>query len=728
MARLPRGQLVNLVLVIAAVALLVVVVVTQGRVTTNEQDARSFNLLPAFREDDISRVSLERGGKRLVIVRAPADDAGSISWNIEEPVKEEAEAFAVDKLLGSLEYARFVRRIKPDEVDREAFGLNAPEWEMRITMGSISYVLRLGKEAASPAGAHYLELLTEGGPGSSVVLVSRDLVTELSVDASSLRARQLIPYLSPLLSKIAIVGTDGETRSVTKMGERAWRFVGAFSGSRVDREAFDQVLVHFARIKAEHFLSVAEAEAALAKGSKVSLELVPTDGKQPTARIVVGGACPKSDADVVAVRREPDPLAGCVPRSVLAGLDVSAESLVDRHLFWLRKDEVESLRIHRGDKKLELDRTEAGFALRAPVKGEVELETGNERIGAIVRAEGKRLDAPDPKKLGLVPPTGTVTVRSAAESDEKVLEEVLELGASTSDGGMVVRRRSDSVVLELAADAARTLTADSTLVRSSVVLDFAPSELESVEVTGRAPHQKLHRDESGRLVLELPKGFAHDATLATALVDELAKVRADRWVADDDDGTFGLSEPRARAQLSFAAGDASSRQYVLVVGAPTVGGAFAKLQGEPGVFVAPRRLVDTLDTWLLDRAVFMVTPDNASEVVLERKGKSLSLERRGDRFVRGPGVDLSDARVAEIFEALIALRAEAAVHTGGSRPGEGFESPELVVRLDGGKGGVITVGAGDSWQGASVHYIRKTGVDATYVIAKNKVRPFLDAF
>ena len=96
---------------------------------------------------------------------------------------EEADAYAVDKLLGSLEFAHVVRRIKPEEVNRapsastHRAGRCASRWESSV------YTLALGKNAASPAEAHYLELVAEDAPASGVVMVSRDLVKELDIDS-----------------------------------------------------------------------------------------------------------------------------------------------------------------------------------------------------------------------------------------------------------------------------------------------------------------------------------------------------------------------------------------------------------------------------------------------------------------------------------------------------------------------------------------------------------------
>jgi hypothetical protein len=434
---------------------------------------------------------------------------------------------------------------------------------------------------------------------------------------------------------------------------------------------------------------------------------------------------------VVALRREPDPIAACVPKTVLPALDTRAEDLVDRAPFSLRKDEVELLSVVRGEAKLEIERKESGFLMRAPVQGDVELDAGNARIETIVSAAGRIVDGAKLGALGLEPPLGRATVRSSAASEAEVTEETLELGQRDKEGRLWVRRVADGAVLELDPSAARALEPDSLLVRSRRLLDFRNTDFRELEIGGRAPHQKLHREASGVFVLDVPKGADADSGLCSAMVDELATLTAERWVAEHDDGSFGLSDPELTAKLTVASGDGGTKSFEIVVGALTTGGAFAKLGGDLGVFVLPRRAFDALSTLALDRGHFIVTPDVATRVELEHEGKKLVLEKQGERFVRSGGIEISPARVAEMTDALVALRAEAAVHLGAPKPSEGLSSPALrvtVTRTDRAQPQRFFIGAGDVWRGTNVHYARTEGIDATFAIAKSKVRVLLDAF
>jgi hypothetical protein len=715
-----------------ALGLIVAVFVTRGRVTTGEREARENNLLSAFRETEITQLRLEGGKSPFTLERTAPDDAGESSWKLTAPVQEEAEAYAMDKLLGSLEFASWVRRIKPEEVDRAGFGLDAPKWTLHVEMGAIRYALRLGKESPSPRGAHYLEVIAEGAPGSGVGVVSGDLVTELDIDAGELRGRQMMPYLSDALARIVLEGKGG-TRRLASKGKR-WFFDGMEGNVRVERETFDVVLVQFARTKAEHFIDVAAAKQALAAAGTdtVRITMIPKKAEAPRGIVEVGGKCPKSDNDVVALRSEPDPVAACVPSSVMAGLTVPAESLVDESLFSLRKDEVESLSIVRGNDKLDLARKDSGFVLRAPVKETVELEVGNQHFESIAGAKGKLVEKPDLEKLGLKSPSGRVTLQSVAETESAVIKEELEIGALAGDGRLHVRRLADGAVLELDRETARLLAADATLLRKRRLLDFAPSELLSVDIQAARLHQRVRREPSGVYTLELPKGFGADASLATTLADVLGSLEAERWVSSKDDGSFGFDKPALTARIGLETRDAGTTSETLTIGSPTSGGYFAKLEASPGVFVLARRTIETLETPLLDRSMFVVAPDAAKRLDVEHAGKKLVLERRGATFAEaGNAAALSAARIADAVEALASLRAEAAVHVGAARAGDGFAKPELVVRVEPSAADLepwtFRIGAGDSWQGTSIFYARRDGTNATYVIAKSKVRALIDA-
>jgi hypothetical protein len=727
-----QERILNGALFAVALALVVAVFATRHSVTTSEEDARSTNILRVYREGDITRLRVERKEGSFTVVRTKTEDGGVASWSLKEPIVEDAEPFGVQKLLGTLEFASYVRQIKPEEVNRTAFGLDDPELVVHVDMGSIRYRIRVGREAPSPAGAHYVEIAGEDAPAKGVVIATKSLLDEMNIKLDEFRERYVMPYLSPALDRIVIEGLGGVRKLRRGQWQDGWRFDGMMNDARVGRAGLDRMLSQFARTRAEHFIDAADGEKALAGTEVVKVTLVPSDKKSKTGIVEVGGVCPGSSGDIVALRREPDRLAACVPKSVLSGLSIPAEGLVDRTLFWMRPDEVESFEVENGGAKLALDRKESGFVMRAPRQDAVDAEAGNGRIESVCRATGAVVTSPDKAAVGLDPPHGSITMRSAAADDSKIKEETVLLGTRGTDGRMFVERKHDGAVLELSRDAARVLTADSSLVRKRTLLDVPIAEVARVEVDGK-PHQIVERAESGTTTLKVPSGFAADGALSLELFDAMRALTADHWVADADDGTFGLEPPSLSARLSVRK-DGRVEEHVLRVGKATVSGYFAAMQGDPGVFVLPRRVHETLTTLVLDRSLFMMDASITGKVTLTTPDKSVVFEKRGDEFVQtDTGDQLSPESIQKIVETLSAMRAEAAIELGPSRPEHGLSRPVLTVRLDresgvpGDRTRVYRIGSGDSYRGVSIHYARAEGADATFGLLRSSVRAVLDA-
>jgi hypothetical protein len=731
--QLPRQKFTNLALIAIAVALFGVVLWTRGGVTTGEQEARANNVLASWREDDLTSIEIEHDKGKLRIERRDTPDGGDPDWFLTSPLAEEADINAVTDLIGSLGFATPVRRIKPEEVDRGAFGLDAPSWVMRLELGRIHYRLALGKEAAAPPGARYLEVSGDGAPRPGVMIISRDLVKQLDVDADTLRTRQVFPYVSSALSRLQIEGAGG-SRKLRRAEWGGWRFDGMENDVRVNREALDRILLQFARTQVEHFIDAALAERALAGATSVRVTMVHEDPKKPRAVIEVGGVCPKNENEVVALRREPERLAACAPKSVMPGLSTTTDELVDRSLFTLRTDEVEAFVSVEGDKRLELERKEKGFVMRAPQHGSIELEPGNQRIQSMISVRGELLPGKNPKELGLDPPRGSVLMKSTAALESRVVEESVAIGNAASDGRVNVRRKQDGALLLIDAASARSLLPDATLMRNRTIFDFSPTDLRTIEIKTPRTTQKLARSLSGSFTLEAPKGFDADPGLSSDLVEALRSLAAERWAADRDDGNFGLQKPGIQLSVAIEKRDSPRTERVVSIGTPTSGGAFASVQGEAGVFVMPRPALEAIDTLLIDRSSFVVGENEARRISITAEKTKVELVRQGNRLIPAEGgQELGEAQVQRIVDALGAMRPEAAIEIGPPKAEYGFTKPELLVRIErepglGERSKPLTyrIGAGDSWRRLSVHYARIEGLDATFVITRNKIRELLD--
>jgi hypothetical protein len=313
--------------------------------------------------------------------------------------------------------------------------------------------------------------------------------------------------------------------------------------------------------------------------------------------------------------------------------------------------------------------------------------------------------------------------------DQKAVEESVELGKTAADGTLHLKRTDDGAVLALGRDAARAYAVDGTLLRSRKVLDFALSSVTELELSS-PERQILRRDGEFRLVT--PAGFTHDGGLLTDALLALGSLTATRWVADADDGSFGLGSPRLTARVSFKSDDGGASEATLSVGRSTPGGYFASIAQSPGVFVLERATAEKLSLLLIDRSAFMLDGKALGSASLRASGKSLDFERRGEALVPKASTGLEPSLGAEVLEVLESLRPEAALHTGPALLEEGFGSPALEIELRPAiaveKTRTIRVGAAATHDDLAVRYVRVTGVDATFLIAASKLKPLFALF
>lgn len=726
-----RSLWIDRALVVGALALGAAVFLTRESVTTSEIQARSDNVLSVWRQDQISAIVLE-GPHALRLEKQTKAASGQTEWWMSGPgyPRTSADAAAVDQLLNQLRLGVWVRRLDPSEADPRALGLDAPRGVLVLTMGAIEYRLVLGKAAPAPSGGSYLAVSGEG-IAEGVGVVKQSVADAILIDPREFLGRALVPYGRGDIERLELSGAGG-TRKLVRTGHR-FRFSGMLGDRLADSEALDPVFFHLARLTREGFLSLPEAEAALARGERVDVQLWANGGKEPVS-LSVGGRCKERDK-VVALRRAPKLLAGCVPETVMAGLTLSADALLDRTPFGFGADAVERVVTEQGERRFDLVRNEAGFALKAPVAAQVDLQQGNQRVEALVNAKGEIVENPDLHKLGLAPPLGRTTVTGLSSITDLAVDESVDLGQRDALGRLPLLRQADSVVLMIPAEAARAFEVDATLTRDLKLFAFEDEDVTALHVRTEQLEQSLIR-VNGDFRLEKPSGFEFDASLVSELLRSLRTLTADRWVTDSDEGSFGLEKPVAQLTLEIGRRkeqSASSRSapepmtHTLTIGQSIPGGAYAKLNTIPGVFVLPTQALRDVTTPVLSRAAFSFDLGALTAVEFQTRERKVNLLARGGGWVsETPGVDARHA--ARVAEAFGGLRPPFAWHIGKPRAEEGFGAPTLVVHVQGPAAfeATITVGAPHTFAGVGGYFARISGVDATFVLTEQSVRQLLD--
>lgn len=758
MTVLARARWLNLGLVIVALLSLGLVMWTAEKPTTLERQVRQRHLLDVFRREDVQRIEVRQGDRKTVLVRrttSPGDllrqevepgaadaelapdglDAATdvatadAEWSLSEPFETDADTVPVDRLLGSLQYATWERELGTSPPPEASAALATHE--LAVTMGSTTYRLSLGADAVSPSGARYVQVISGNSPAQTYVVKKR-WVDDLFVEGDVFRGRQIVPYRKSSIDRIVLSSAAG-VRRLRRSGAQ-FLFDGMQDNQRVEHHGLDRIFLALSRARAEPFVNVDAAKAALGLDASVRVSLVPLEKEKPEASLEFGGRCPSAPEQTIAIRHLPEPLAGCVDKSIVYALREPASALIDRHLFGFDADEVDTVRLVEGDSVLEFARGGDGFVLQQPRSAPLDADAARDRLSRILEIEGELLQEKSKPDNAAQYSAVSITLESSARPGEERTRETVRVGEAAADGTRRIYREVDGAVLAVSAESALSLHADATLMKDHAVFDYALKQVRRVDVAFGDVKQTLERSPEGVLSLSAPKDHDVDGGLAVELIDQLRTLHALRWVSDRAVTGFGLDKPRATVRLSVEV-DGKPIERTLSIGSRAPGGFHASVDRDPGVFVAPRSIERMLGTWLLDRAVFRAERDSIVELSLEGENRGSVLLKRvaGQLTVQKAPSGFDAGRVDELLDAIESLRAEAAVHLGAATGSEGLRRPILtgmIRRQSPENVGMppirFSIGSRDSFRDASIFYARVGSINATYALPREQVQRLLD--
>jgi hypothetical protein len=732
--------------VLAAGAAAYAYAVDNRTISDADRAARRGDAFPSFRVDQVTRVELDHEGESLVLERDEvAAPATGSRWVLTSPRRERANPAEVDALLRELELARRVREVP----DGEAAGLASPRVRGRIQVGPIEYRFALGGAAPLPEGAAYMRL-----EGDKAFVVGRTLTVQLLRGSDAYRDRALVPYGANETARVDVTSLAGGTGFALERRGATFRVAG--EALRASRTAVDQVFAALGDTRAETFLDDAAADRAMTGGSW-RIALTPRTEDRPRLELRVGGDCPGGGEGVVVVRDAPSRVSACAPRTIALALGSLAGTLVDTAPFFARADEIEELRLESlgaGGTVVEVARKDAVWHERAPEVRDLDAdETGS--VNALVEAlaAARALEArPATPNEHLASRARATIVRAGGGTSE-----VVDLGPPEADGSSWVRRHDDGAMLRVARSVARRFGPQPVALRrrslwsarsapEGATTAFDAAAVVSIDDScGGTPQQLELRNRTWRM--RSPAGFRADALSVADLTEAFAHAKADAWIADADDGTFGLTGPGS-CEISFALDDGSSeRRESVVFGAEGDGGVYAHLRGDEAIFVAPVSLREQAAHPAIDRARFRLDPATLQSVTLAREGRRLSFARAGGQLVPTAGDDRSateprtdDAENAaegrgDTVEAAVAgLSAQVALHAGPPADDEGFSAPTLEIlaatTADAGAPTEtrIAIGAATRVNGADAYFARVAGVDATFAVPHRAVAALLAAW
>jgi hypothetical protein len=257
--------------------------------------------------------------------------------------------------------------------------------------------------------------------------------------------------------------------------------------------------------------------------------------------------------------------------------------------------------------------------------------------------------------------------------------------------------------------------------RDRAVVGRDASDARRVVVRRSDLEERAVRDSQGEWQLETPLTAEADRVVVPELVRQFAELRAERFVAEQAAAEHGLDSPRLTVSVTFEPPEGEPATVTLRVGASTITGAYAQVEGQPAVFEVTQSVLDALNVSLLSLDLLSVDLTTVESIRIERDGERVAdLRRDGPRWLTAEGSPSDGERTRELLEQLVGLRADGVRRYGDdSELSEASASTRVVV---GRAAGELTIAIGEDTDGAAP--VRGNAVAATYRFRADAVRVF----
>lgn len=601
---------VVVMLVLAALAVLAYMTLAGG----DGPKVRLDPIYPKFERDDVSGVLLRHKTETLDLRRRAARSDG---WDIVEGVHvARAEgAVVADLLLGLRRQGvrtKFdVAKLTP--ADLGGFGLAEPETTIELKLPSGPVVVRFGK--TSMDGAMYVD----GGPGTDVWVVENGCERQvIDLMANGARAKRLTDMKLFDLGATEVVRGGVTDWRVERDPSGVWRVTQPFSGFAEPTKC-ESRLSRLVNTEVAAWVEIGAADLSKYGLDRPAAEvrLSPRQGAEPTVVLIGGPAGP----DLVFAMEKGVANVATMHRRIADAAAEPASAMRDDSFSRLGIDGT-SVRVRFGDLTYKLAKAGAAWEITEPERFPTDERSVRDLLEAL--RSWKTVEWQDGKQ----PADFGIGEESFVEIElGGGAKTTFRIGAEATEGtfwAVRVSPEGTSGVERVAGEPVRMLKKGFAQFRRRIVRDFtgyveqltrieraAGTSEEGQKVQELALSRDIHALKPAWRFDEGPgiSGVLRNEAVAK-LVSALTLIQAREWQQFDasmSDTVYGFAAPRGATTalvLKFddATGipDGGSTQRLLLGNRLPTGGCWARMAGDPWVFVLGDEVIDAVTAVLVE--------------------------------------------------------------------------------------------------------------------------------
>jgi hypothetical protein len=618
--------------------------------STDEVANRHDRLLPRFVRERVVEVEVERGERRMRVVRDREEEEALGEWMMQEPLSSRTDGDRVDAMLGALQWARPLQRLSGiSEEDRDAFGLTTPRLLVRFHVADQVVPVRFGSEDPTEGGL-YVQL---DDPAVAYV-VGVDTFEALDHEANYYRSKALFPLTA--IRRAHSLRQQGESTWRLEKEEGLWRVKEPWAGLAAN-ENVSELLGSIAGLVATRFAP--EGADAMETPDTLVTGLIPGLLESPDQRfeLGLGGVCGDHAGERFA-RADDGPVV-CVTDAAAQSVLRASEQLRESSVMPFETARVQRIKIsERSGTWVELSKDEDSDEWRYSEQGASALASGPASRAEVVSwLEALRgTVAEGVSETRAQEPAATVEIeRHYEDADGEAQSAVYRVNLGMTLEGWWAQRPGESYSMPMPALNPALAKASRLHFVSRQLVDLPDDALRRMRITrrlGAATETEVleRRDEDEWWIVE-PAERRADTAIMNGLTRRLMRLQAESYLLNQP-RPANRERPEIEVRFETVDDEGAVSERRLRISAARGAGRVASLDEGPSFWIDDEISADLLEP-LIARDALRVPRAEIRSVEYQAGDREWSIRREEGVFV-GSGIE--ESRVDAILEAIAGLR------------------------------------------------------------------------
>jgi hypothetical protein len=573
----------TLVLLIVTAGVFAYLFLVERNAPNTADAAREAQNVVNFSREKINGITIQNGDDKIDIRRH--DD----KWRLEAPIKDQADASAVNNLLLDLENWQKDATISAKEMEADKskiadYGLAQPKLRLKLSGEDAPPEILFGKEAALE-GRMYVRFATS----KETFLVSQSVKKALDKKPEDFRDRKLTDLIMAQVVRSLLKTPAGEME-LQKSGDH-WDIVKPLH-TRADDQKVGDLIAQVTTAQIQQFVADDKGDLhpyGLAE-PRGSITLFTQDDKPgASGQILRIGSIPEKEKEQVYVRFSPRGFVYTLPKKIEEILNTKPDDLRDRHLVRIDTKNLDRMTIDApGRGKTVLARKDENWTIasskNAPANStEVRnlIDTmQDEQVTKFVEDVASNL-----ARYGLDKPQLTVTFSSFASENTAETKAGEEPFASVAfgkveDDNVYARVGDEPFVVTVRRTVLDQIPTDTVQWQDLSIFNYKPEQVHRLTIK-TDEELELVRGKNNQWSWAKGTGPINQTNLQS-LLNAVSTLRATRWIGSTLPG-HGLDKPQLIITFTTSPDDKATHKLTVGGTAPN-GNWFAKVDERDGTF------------------------------------------------------------------------------------------------------------------------------------------------